>query len=97
MTKDDIIKLAHEAGFSGSVAKMGGQHFERFAKLVAAQEREALKQHINENKDVWLHHYSMLGDTQGGFYSQDDVDLEALNKMIDDFGAELRARTKGQA
>jgi len=32
----DIIKLAREAGFSGSVAKMWEQHFERFAELVAA-------------------------------------------------------------
>jgi len=40
----DIIKLAREAGFSGSVAKMWEQHFERFAELVSAQEREACAQ-----------------------------------------------------
>jgi len=47
----DIIKLAREAGFSGSVAKMWEQHFERFAELVAAPlkaENEALRKEIAE-------------------------------------------------
>ena len=42
MTKDDIIKMAREAGFD-HIAEADYWHpfFERFAELVAAREREA--------------------------------------------------------
>ena len=42
MTRDDIIKMAREAGFN-PVSYMGAnlESFERFAELVAAREREA--------------------------------------------------------
>ena len=42
MDKDDIIKMAREAGFN-PVSYMGAnlESFERFAALVAAHEREA--------------------------------------------------------
>jgi hypothetical protein len=42
MTQDEIIEMARQAGFSGSVAKMWAIYFEAFAKLVAAKEREAM-------------------------------------------------------
>lgn len=38
---EEIIKLAHEAGFSGSAARMWPEYFIAFAALVAAAEREA--------------------------------------------------------
>jgi hypothetical protein len=42
MTRDDIIKMAREAGFADGVAEiMGLEGFARFAALVAAHEREA--------------------------------------------------------
>ena len=41
MTQDEIIEMARQAGFSGSVAKMWAIYFESFAKLAAAKEREA--------------------------------------------------------
>ncbi len=45
MTEDEIIEMARQAGFSGSVAKMWAIYFEAFAHLVAAKaeakEREA--------------------------------------------------------
>ena len=42
MTRDDIIRMAREAGFGPSVAwKECTPPFERFAALVAAAEREA--------------------------------------------------------
>ena len=41
MIKDDIIKLAHEAGFMPTVLNHWPAELERFAKLVAAAEREA--------------------------------------------------------
>jgi len=37
MTQDEIIEMARQAGFSGSVAKMWTVYFEAFAKLVAAK------------------------------------------------------------
>lgn len=42
MTKDDVIRMAHEAGFE-HIAEADYWHplFERFANLVAAEEREA--------------------------------------------------------
>lgn len=53
----DIIKLAKEAGFSGSVAKMWEQHFERFAELVAAPlkaENEQLRTSLLLVKDCLM-------------------------------------------
>jgi len=45
MTRDDIIKMAREAGFADGVAEiMGLEGFARFAALVAAHEREACAQ-----------------------------------------------------
>ena len=42
MTRDDIIKMAREAGFADGVAEiMGLEGFARFAALVAAHERKA--------------------------------------------------------
>jgi len=48
MTRDDIIRMAHEAGFSDIVKKgvwitdgFWDEELERFAELVAAEEREA--------------------------------------------------------
>jgi hypothetical protein len=42
MTKDDIIKLAREAGFADGVAEIAGlEGFANFANLVAKHERKA--------------------------------------------------------
>ena len=41
MTRDDIIRLAREAGLTGLVEADVIGNFERFAALVAAAEREA--------------------------------------------------------
>lgn len=41
MTREDIIKLAREAGFAHSWSEAAGEALERFAALVAAHEREA--------------------------------------------------------
>jgi hypothetical protein len=42
MTKDDIIRMAREAGFADGVAEIVGlAGFANFAALVAATEREA--------------------------------------------------------
>ena len=45
MTREDIIRMAREAGFADGVAEiMGLEGFARFAALVAAHEREACAQ-----------------------------------------------------
>ena len=41
MTRDDIIRMAREAGLVGLVEAEVIENFERFASLVAAAEREA--------------------------------------------------------
>jgi hypothetical protein len=42
MTRDDIIRMAREAGFADGVVEIVGlEGFARFAALVAAAEREA--------------------------------------------------------
>ena len=52
MTKDEIIKMAREAGFGPSVAwKECTPPFERFAAIVAQAEREAMIAIIDDNTD----------------------------------------------
>jgi len=41
MTRDDIIRMAREAGLPEAIIEMTPIAFERFAALVAAAEREA--------------------------------------------------------
>ena len=41
MTRDDILRMAREAGWSFMEAGMESRKLERFAALVAAAEREA--------------------------------------------------------
>ena len=42
MTKEDIIRMAQEAGFSGSVARMWPEYFKAFAAIVAAHKAEVI-------------------------------------------------------
>ena len=53
MKQDEIMEMAKQAGFSGSVAKMWTEYFETFAKLVedfaTAKEREGLVRIIEAN------------------------------------------------
>jgi hypothetical protein len=42
MTKDDIIRLAREAGFGIGYSEAALTLFERFAQLVAEQEKESI-------------------------------------------------------
>ena len=50
MTRDDIIRLAREAGFSDWAVGLSEMpaHLERFAALVAAAEREACEKACDE-------------------------------------------------
>ena len=53
MTKDDIIKLAREAGFADAKGVVHAAYqLEAFAKLVAAAEREACAAMFDDH-NVW--------------------------------------------
>lgn len=51
MTKEDIIKMAREAGILVPGYRDHIEHMERFAALVATAEREACAQVCEENAD----------------------------------------------
>lgn len=58
-----------------------------------AVEFAELKKHLSEKTEDWLDHNSWNGDTEGGFYTTNEVDLEKLFLCIDEFGAQLRERS----
>jgi len=59
MTRDDIIRMAREAGdWNGQTAEFNDVGLERFANLVAAQEREKVAQWMVERSYATGH-----GDT----------------------------------
>ena len=51
MTRDDIIRMAREAGLWPAVTDVFPKELERFASLVAAAEREANAQVLDEMAD----------------------------------------------
>lgn len=55
MTREEVIRLAREAGFAHSWSEAAGEALERFAALVAAAEREALPEEVCEAYG-WLFH-----------------------------------------
>ena len=58
MTQDEIIEMARQAGFSGSVAKMWSLYFESFAKLVAAKERKACAKIVEDSPSYDWHKFA---------------------------------------
>ena len=92
MTRDDIIRMAKEAGafFDGdnSVYDMPEHCFERFAALVAAAEREACAKVCEEKKSKYEERASKPDNVR-------DIDPEVarIAKMTCDFNAAaIRAR-----
>jgi hypothetical protein len=68
MTREDIIRMARQAGFAdGVVDIVGFEGFANFANLVAAHEREACRLIVIDNSDA------------EGICCTDDV-LEALRQ-----------------
>ena len=51
MNRDDIIKLAREAGYGDAMAALHASALERFAALVASAEREACAKVLDEMAD----------------------------------------------
>ena len=57
MTRDDIIRMAREAGLSNDFGKLGYPYLpelERFAELVAAAEREACAALCFQMWNTWM-------------------------------------------
>ncbi len=59
MTRDDIIRMAREAGFNveqGFLLRVTGidEDLERFAALVAAAEREACAKVCDAHVGIWI-------------------------------------------
>lgn len=52
MKQDEIIEMARQAGFSGSVAKMWSLYFEAFAKLVAAKYEQKIQDLEDLSKEI---------------------------------------------
>ena len=56
MTREEIIRMARDAGFAYSWSAAAGEALERFARLVAAAEREAcavlVETLLGENPDL---------------------------------------------
>ena len=67
MTRDDIIKLAHETECfdDGHYGSLWMERFERFSALVAAAEREACAEILDRNAQVCTSN-SMLRDVLEG-------------------------------
>jgi hypothetical protein len=60
MNRDDIIRMAHKAGFSDIIKKgvwitdgCWDEELERFAELVAAAEREACAKAVEDYCGAW--------------------------------------------
>ncbi len=51
---------------------------------------EALKKWLADRKGNYLDHQSWLGDTEGGFYSQDTFDFEKMLEEIDAFHEQFK-------
>lgn len=97
MNREDIIRMAHEAGFlpfnSGRFSEQGA--IERFAALVAAAEREALL--LNDARYRFLRNggWEVLQDTK--YWAPENrfdgaIDAARLDVAID---AAIRARGNG--
>ena len=57
MTREEIIRMAREAGYGLSLSDMHAPALERFAALVAAAEREACATlAINQKNNVKIYH-----------------------------------------
>ena len=63
-----------------------------------------LRKHLIENKSNYVEHHSWLGDTEGGFYSEDEFsigklcdEIDNFEKMLeemDEFSAKLKAENR---
>ena len=90
MTRDDIIKLAREAGISRLPDNLGDgwwqadstAELERFAALVAAQEREACEKEAQERVDSLYIMYEQACQQRDALMDQQRAQIEAMRGRI---------------
>ncbi len=90
MTREDIVRMAREAGFN-PVSYMGAnlESFERFAALVAAAERERICKAIKEEDDYCV--------TEGDYMlDSNDCIAVAKSKWVRPDYSEGAIRARGQ-
>lgn len=56
------------------------------------QFKDALKAHLRKRESAFNEHHSMVGSTEGGFFSSDDFDMDALLREIDEFAATFKPK-----
>ena len=91
MTQDEIIRMAREAGFEGLIEKAWGiEQLERYAALVAANERE---KHLNlANEVAWS---IALAEREACAKVCEEIDVAAFGSnrpAPNDCAAAIRAR-----
>jgi hypothetical protein len=57
---------------------------------------EALKLRLRENKEAWADVNDWNGDTEAGFYTTTEIDMEELDAQIDALCEEFAEKQKGQ-
>ena len=86
MNREDIIRMAREAGYHTGIATHDADLLERFAAIVAAAERDAI------SDEWWM---CVQSDLENGVKSLNERASEKWHKeypAISGFGAFLRAR-----
>ena len=58
MNREEVIRMAREAGFAYSWSEAAGEALERFAALVAAAEREACAKFCDEREEIFQKYYT---------------------------------------
>ena len=86
MTQDEIIEMAKKAGLEPMYGTLSKSNLERFAKLVAAKEREACAEKTGEFARKWW-----------SIHCASNKHMETTLKAHQDFCAlQVAIRTRGQ-
>jgi hypothetical protein len=94
MTRDDIIRMAREAGFATSWTEAACEALERFAALVAAAEREACAKLCDEIAiDMWKL-YKGRPPYKGDEKGRASDFTQGRSAGADDCAEAIRARSK---
>ena len=83
MTRDDIIRMAREAGFEIDCCSLEWHNrIERFAALVAAQEREACEKEAQDRIDRLYAMYEQACQQRDALMDQQRAQIEAMRGRI---------------
>jgi len=59
--------------------------------------KEKLKSYLSDNKDKFVIVSEWNGSTEAGFYDTEEVDMDSLMNLIDEFSEEFKSKTKGKS